>query len=140
VRLLMNTIEEIIYFEVNNWFCGRDYPDCEPFISWLRDDLNQTLRDEQWIKENKLVVFSGFIDMSMNYYVAAPKSWVLKNCSCLLDEKYKKFLLTPDEEGYVEGRFGPMRMPYDEDTVGKLFWVEEYEDNDGYIGYRIEDE
>ena len=26
-------MEEIIYFELDNWFCGRDYPNAEPFTS-----------------------------------------------------------------------------------------------------------
>lgn len=30
-------LDNIIYFEMNNWFAGRDYPDCEPFLTWMRD-------------------------------------------------------------------------------------------------------
>ena len=26
---------EVVYFELNNWFSGRDYPDAEPFLSWM---------------------------------------------------------------------------------------------------------
>ena len=26
---------DIVYFELNNWFAGRDYPDAEPFLSWM---------------------------------------------------------------------------------------------------------
>lgn len=26
---------DIVYFEVNNWIQGRDYPDEEPFLSWM---------------------------------------------------------------------------------------------------------
>ena len=82
-------MEEIIYFSVNNWFCGRDYPDTENFKKWLSDDLNQTFRDEKWAKENKLCIYYGLVDMSWNYTVAAPKSWVEKNCPELLsDEEY----------------------------------------------------
>ena len=82
-------MEEIIYFSVNNWFCGRDYPDTENFKKWLGDDLNQTFRDEKWAKENKLCIYYGLVDMSWNYTVAAPKSWVEKNCPELLsDEEY----------------------------------------------------
>ena len=41
---------DIVYFELNNWFSGRDYPNAEPFLSWMEDDLNQKFRDEEWIK------------------------------------------------------------------------------------------
>ena len=32
-------MDNIIYFELNNWFSERDFPDDEPFISWFEDDL-----------------------------------------------------------------------------------------------------
>ena len=32
--------EEVVYFEVNNWFSGRDFPDCEPFLTWMRYKCN----------------------------------------------------------------------------------------------------
>lgn len=37
---------EVIYFEVNDWSAGRDFPDCEPFNTWLDID-NLTFRNEQ---------------------------------------------------------------------------------------------
>ena len=77
-------MEEIIYFEINNWFAGRDYPDDEIFSKWIK---NYTFRDNEYCKENKLCVMCGAIDMSMNYCVAAPKSWVLENCPDLLSDK-----------------------------------------------------
>lgn len=77
-------MEEIIHFSVNNWFSGRDYPPTENFQKWLGDDLNQKFRDNEWAKENKLCIYYGFIDMSLNYTVAAPRSWVEKNCPELL--------------------------------------------------------
>ena len=30
---------EIIYFELNNWFCGRDYPNSESFIGWVDREI-----------------------------------------------------------------------------------------------------
>ena len=44
---------EIIYFELNNWMSGRDYPDAEPFITWCSDDYHLYFSDENWVKENK---------------------------------------------------------------------------------------
>lgn len=81
--------EDVIYFSVNNWFCGEDYPPTENFKKWLGDDLNQTFRSDKWAKENKLCIYCGVIDMSQNYTVAAPREWVEKNCPELLtDEEY----------------------------------------------------
>ena len=34
---------KVIYFELNNWSRGRDYPDAEPFVSWMVNDLKQKL-------------------------------------------------------------------------------------------------
>ena len=78
---------DIVYFELNNWFCGRDYPKAEPFISWLRDDLHQTLTDDKWAKENKLCIVAYSYDMSLNYLVTATKEWVMQNCPDLLSDK-----------------------------------------------------
>lgn len=30
-------MEEIVYFEINNWFAGRDYPNDEIFYKWIKD-------------------------------------------------------------------------------------------------------
>ena len=90
----MEKQQDIIYFSVNNWFCGRDYPPTENFKNWLRDDLNQKLRSDAWAKENKLCICYGFIDMSQNYTVSAPREWVEKNCPELLtDEEYTYYTI-----------------------------------------------
>ena len=97
-------MEEIIYFSVNNWFCGRDYPPTKNFKKWLGDDLNQTFRDDKWAKENKLCIYYGVIDMSQNYTIAAPRSWVEKNCPELLtDDEYTYVTCTYGKDG--EKRF-----------------------------------
>lgn len=75
---------ELIRFELNNWFEGRDYPDEEPFITWMCDDLNQYFMKENWIKENELVVTVALVDMSFNYCIVAKKSWIEENCPKLL--------------------------------------------------------
>ena len=31
--------DEIIYFQLNNWFAGDHYPAEEPFISWCGNDF-----------------------------------------------------------------------------------------------------
>ena len=150
-------MEEIIYFSVNNWFCGRDFPPTKNFKKWLGDDLNQTFRNDKWAKENKLCIYYGVIDMSQNYTIAAPRSWVEKNCPELLTDdeytyivrqsdpkesvkqgktvwvdiehkgKYSDFVDRPDEDGYVEARFGWPYLEYCEDNFG-AHWYSEYED------------
>ena len=42
-------MDKIIYFELNNWFCGSDYPNDEPFVSWMSNDLQLRLENEDWI-------------------------------------------------------------------------------------------
>ena len=82
-------MNEVIYFSVNNWFCGRDYPPTENFKKWLGNDLKQAFRNDKWAKENKLCIYCGPIDMSMNYTIAAPRKWVEENCPELLtDDEY----------------------------------------------------
>ena len=120
-------MEEIIYFELNNWFSGRDYPDAEPFNTWMEDDLKLKFEDYEWCKENKLCVIMNMIDMSIDFLIAAPKSWVLENCPDLLSDKtytttfiscgsegekriereygYKQFLCEPDENGIRGSRY-----------------------------------
>ena len=92
---------EIIYFEVNDWSAGRDFPDCEPFNTWLSIN-NLTFRNEQWLIENKIIVVETIIDMSLNYCVTAPKEWVEKNCPCILNSK---FIREPDKNNEVFGKF-----------------------------------
>lgn len=142
----------IVYFELNNWFAGEDYPDAEPFLTWMRDDLNQTFRDEKWVKENKLCVVFTPIDMSQNYCITATKDWVLKNCPDLLSDKeydvtfkvgnssgwkkvvehysFKQFLRYPDKHGDVYSRFGMEFLPYEEENFGvtTVYWDNDYED------------
>lgn len=116
---------EIIYFELNNWACGRDYPDAEPFISWM-GTLLPIFRNEDWAKENKLCVRASNVDMSQNFCITATKEWVENNCPELLT-KYTQFLRKPDKYGYVDGRFGCPFLDYEESNIGVKWW---YEDSD----------
>ena len=108
---------DIIYFELNNWFCGWDYPNDEPFISWMSNDLQIKFNNEDWIEENKLCVVKTFVDMSCNFCITATKDWVKKNCSKLLTD-YKQFLRFPDEDDEVHGRFGTLFLEYCEENIG----------------------
>ena len=80
---------DVIYFSVNNWMSGEDYPPTENFRKWLSNDFNQSFRNDAWCKENKLCVYYGTVDMSTNYTISAPREWVEKNCPELLtDDEY----------------------------------------------------
>ena len=127
---------DIVYFELNNWFSGRDYPNAEPFLSWMRDDLNQKFRDEEWIKENKLVVVESLVDMSMNFCITATKEWVEENCHELLST-YKNFVRKPeDDEDVPYSRFGSPFLEYKEENIG-YHYADEIE-CDGYDQYVVD--
>ena len=121
--------EEVIYFSVNNWFCGIDYPPTKNFKKWMGDDLNQQFTDNEWCKENKLCVYWGVIDISQNYTIAAPRSWVENNCPELLTDEYSDFVDTPDENGNVTARFGWPYLEYKEENFG-CHWYDDEEEWD----------
>ena len=120
-------MEEIVYFEINNWFAGRDYPNDEIFYKWIKDCQ---FRDNEWCKQNKLCVMCGAIDMSMNYCVAAPKSWTVKTHK----KKYSDFICQPDEDGYAYGHISGWEFPeYKEENFGVTWnnsWWGDEDDED----------
>lgn len=117
-------MNDVVYFELNNWFGGRDYPNDEPFNSWMCNDLNIKFRDKDWLKENKLCVVGTFIDMSQNFCITTTREWVEKNCPKLLTD-YSMFLREPKEgETEVYGRFGHEFLEYNENNIG-LTWIDE---------------
>lgn len=113
-------MDDIIYFELNNWIPGEDYPNEEPFLSWLSDDVNQKLKDESWVQDNQLCVVFNYADMSQNYCVTAKKSWVLDNCPSLLT-KFRNFLRFPDEYGDIIGNYGCLFLEYEPENFGVLY-------------------
>ena len=138
-------MKKLISFELNNWFCGRDYPNIEPFKSWVETFI---FDDDDWCAANKLVVLSGCIDMSRNWCITATKEWIEKSCPELLSNieytyktvthsrdgdnfvehsnRMSSFIRHPDEDGSVEGRFGWAFPEYCEENFG-VHW---YEDDD----------
>lgn len=141
----MNNINDIVYFELNNWFCGRDYPVGEPFETWVEEKF---FFNEEWCKKNHLCVVAGLIDMSFNWCITASKEWVIKNCPKLLSQEtyeyklitssvnannkvvlhtksYSDFLKKPDEDGIVYGQFGWEFLPYNESNFGVYFMTDE---------------
>ena len=126
-------MSEIIYFELNNWRPGDDYPAAEPYDSWIqmREEKSYYInfRNRDWIEENKIIVVESFVDMSQNFCVTAPKEWVMENCPDLLT-KYTKFLREPDEYNEVKGRFGCPFKEYEEENIG--YWFAEKDDEYNY--------
>lgn len=118
-------MNDIVYFELNNWTTGKDYPDAEPFLSWMKNDLCIQFRNENWVKENKLCVVVSRIDMSQNFCITATKEWVEKNCPELFT-KYIEFIRYPNEYGDAEGRFGGYFLPYEEENIGIEYDETEY--------------
>ena len=102
---------DVIYFSVNNWFCGRDYPPLRCFKKWLGNDLNQTFESDKWAKENKLCIYHGMIDMSFNYTVSAPRDWVEKNCPELLTDK--EYTYTTQRGRYKKNLFGKTELVWE---------------------------
>ena len=127
-------MNEIVYFELNNWFAGKDYPDNERFINWMHNDLNIKFSSEEWAEENHLCIAARLIDMSQNFCITATKDWVEKNCPELLTD-YAQFLRHPDEDGDVYGRFGDEFLPYEEENFG-VTWT----DLDDEYGYEEDEE
>ena len=146
----------VVYFSINDWFSGRDYPCEEPFLTWIKDGK---FNSDEWCKENKLCVNRGYIDMSINYTISASKEWVLKNCPKLLSgdsfdyeeviyskgetkrntitKYYIEFLCFEDENDEVYGGYDNWPfLEYTEENFG-CHW---YEDpNEDYF-YDDEDE
>lgn len=120
-------MNDVVYFELNNWFAGEDFPDDEPFIGWMSDDLHISFRNEDWVKENKLCVVVCFVDMFQNFCVTATRDWVQENCPKLLTD-YQKFIRKPEDEEHpdeVYGRFGHEFLQYCEDNIG-IKWTEDW--------------
>ena len=114
----------VVYFQLNNWMPGDDYPDVEPFNSWLAfsdkdgcDYATLKLMDENWVKENKLCIVTNLVDMSLTFRISATKEWVNKNCPELLS-KYKQFIVCPDECGDIKDKFGYDFLLYKESNIG----------------------
>lgn len=151
-------MDDIIYFELNNWMPGVDYPYAEPFLTWMKSDLELRLANEEWCKENKICVLIDTIDMSFCFLVTATRAWVEENCPKLLTDgecgwysimaeydkeqdkivdkkvyhpcRYSKFVCKPDEDGEVRGWLGGWKfLEYKEENFG-VQWAEYKEEGE----------
>lgn len=134
-KCTVNEIPELVYFEVDNWFAGRDYPATPIFLKWMGNDLDQKFADSDWCKKNKLCVLSKIVDMSIDYTIVAPGKWVAKRCPEIIGSKFQVF---PDESGHVEARFG-IFPEYCEENMGSFddptydYWADIEDDYGGYL-------
>ena len=141
-------MNDVIYLEFNNWFGGRDYPEIPNIEKWVGGcEKGSPLFDDQWCKEQKICVLAGNIDMSCNFCITAPRSWVEKNCpECLTDDTYtvdfhyygpngesikteeysfKQFRReVEDGDDVAYGRFGWRFLEYTEENFGRT-WCDE---------------
>lgn len=112
---------DVVYFELNNWWYGADYPANEKFYTWVGNNKDESwhmyFEDEKWVRKNQLCVVSEIIDMSNNWCITAPRRWVLDNCPELLTD-WKKFLRFLDWDGKVYGKFGTEFLEWKEENVG----------------------
>lgn len=151
-------MEEIIYFEIDNWFAGRDYPNAQPFLNWMNHGLNFTFTNNDWCIDNRLCVKATIIDMSVCFCVSAPRSWIEENCPKLLTDEecgsikiishydtnigtmvdetkyehcsYSKFICKPDEDGEVYGRVSNLHFAeYKEENFG-VHWNDEEDEGE----------
>lgn len=81
-------MEEIVKFSVNNWTPGIDYPEDFPFC--LEGDASPFAHND-WCIQNKLCVVLSFVDMSFNWCITAPKTWVEVNCPCILGSNFQYY-------------------------------------------------
>lgn len=77
-------MKDVIYFELNNWFLGRDYPK-----DGILKDLVEShqFSDDVWCRENKLCVLRGNVDMSINWCITAPREWAEKTVQNFLETR-----------------------------------------------------
>lgn len=147
-EVCVDNTNDLVYFELNNWFAGRDYPPEEPIASWVEHYWG--FHNDEFCKKNKLVVLEGNIDMSVNFCIIAQRKWVEDSCPVLLSGKeytYKiirsgydkdlgkivekeiiqsgnmnNFLRYPDDDGDVYGRFGWRFPEYTEENIGNTYY------------------
>lgn len=111
-------VKDVVYFELNNWMAGKDYPNCDPYKSWMNDfNLYDFLGNDEWCKKNKLCVRYYDIDMSVNFLVSAPKDWVERYCESLLEQD-RSFVRKPDKTKVVRGRNGKEFLKYNVENYG----------------------
>lgn len=108
--------DDIVYFELNDWWVYDYYPNAEPFVSWMEEGPGTIFSNYEWVKENELCVVGEVIDMSLNFCITAKREWVNKNCPNLFE--YGIFLRYPNDNGEVYGLFKTKFLEYNVENIG----------------------
>lgn len=129
-------MEEIVYIELDDWFPDKDYPRIPIIEEWLNAfNLDKYLRNDEWAKSNKLCIKWFFIDMSVNFMITAPLSFVKEVIPDILKEENSKFVKYPTEDGkpprsrYVTNEWF---FEYKEENIGSFGYPD---GDDNYIGF-----
>lgn len=86
---------DTVYFSINNWFGGCNYPITNQMIEWLRPGYESMIfSNEEWDKKNKLIVCFNDYDMSDSYAVTASLAWVKRFFPEILGSVYE--IISPD--------------------------------------------
>lgn len=134
-------MNDVVYFSLNDWFCGRDYPKDGCLKQFVE---SYKFSDDAWCKENRLCVLCGNVDMSVNWCITASREWVEENCPELLgkdgytysllyhdkngthekkyERSYSDFVCHEDEEGAVYDRFDWPFLEYDPENFGTTYY------------------
>jgi hypothetical protein len=131
--------KDIVYIELDDWFRDNDYPRIPIIEEWLNAyNLDKYLRNDEWAKANKLCIKWLFIDMSVDFMITAPLSFVKEVIPDILKEENAKFITYPTEDGKLpESRYcyNEYFLEYKEENIGSF----EYPDgDDNYIGFEEE--
>ena len=87
-------MSELIKFWVNDWAPENDFPDEEPFSTWMQEEvfcdavLDGTA--DKYCKANKICAVYDLIDQSVEFSVVAPREWVETVCPCIIGTKFEK--------------------------------------------------
>lgn len=104
--------KEIIYFELGSLQPLLDYPDEDPFLSWMGyydPTMLPIMLDSPWCKQHKICVKSSIENGAFRFKITATKDWVNRMCPRLL-QFYTDFVVENPEPGefleYTEENFG----------------------------------
>ena len=107
----MKENKQLVYFTVDNWSPGVDYPRCDNFENLYREDLDAfAFIDNEYCKENKLAVYCTTLDMSIAFTVVAPIGWCVKNSPEIIGSYWDE-TAKPGKNNWKESIYG---LPYPE--------------------------
>lgn len=112
--------EEIVYFACNDWnpTPNESYNICYNYLSScivvdIDKVVNKTADDaEKWVIDNKMCINCDIVDMSLSYYITAPKS--------VFEKYFKELLPLVKSEPYDFMFIGDkdMFLEYKEENIG----------------------